>query len=274
MHSREAWARKLPEASCDLKSTLAALLFLAATLPASAIAQEPVLELDHVFIVVPPGGAEAIEALRQSGITVDTEVIRHEGQGTASVSALFENAYIELLWVDSSVAVDSAHYLDIIAFRRAAAWRETGSSPFGIGLHLLSGDASDLRVPYHLLSISGTQLNYVRRARGRPGRRAEPRTSPMRSRPLTLLLPALAAWLAACGGDAPPAERPAETAAPAPSADPAAPSGTTPSASPPATAPEASGTGGSPGCRCLVRSASPGSTFDWLSSSSTAVRQC
>ena len=161
MHSREAWARKLPEASCDLKSTLAALLFLAATLPASAVAQEPVLELDHVFIVVPPGGAEAIEALRQSGITVDTEVIRHEGQGTASVSALFENAYIELLWVDSSVAVDSAHQLDVMAFRRAAAWRETGSSPFGIGLHLLSGDASDLRVPYHLLSISGTQLNYV-----------------------------------------------------------------------------------------------------------------
>lgn len=144
-----------------MKSALAALLLLAATLPAPAIAQDPVLELDHVYIVVPPGGAKAIEALRESGITVDTEVIRHEGQGTASVSALFENAYLELLWVDSSVAVDSAHEPDIAAFRRAAAWRETGASPFGIGLHLLSGHPSDLRVPYHLLPISGTQMSYI-----------------------------------------------------------------------------------------------------------------
>ena len=61
------------------------------------------------------------------------------------------------MWVDSSVMVDSAHQLDVVDFRRAAAWRQTGASPFGIGLHFLCGGPSDLRVPFRLDAVPDTR---------------------------------------------------------------------------------------------------------------------
>lgn len=113
-------------------------------------AQEPVLELDHVYIVVPPGAVAGIQALRRAGLVIDSAVNRHEGQGTASVAAFFENGYLELLWVDSSVTVDSLHRQDWADFVRARDWRATGASPFGAGLHFMSGGVSDLGLPVRL----------------------------------------------------------------------------------------------------------------------------
>ena len=118
--------------------------------PRSVAAQAPVLVLDHVYIVVEPGAAAALQALRQAGLVVDSSVHRHPGEGTASVAAFFDNAYLELLWVDSSVAVDSLHGEDWAAFVRAQDWRRSGASPFGFGLHFLSGSVADLRVPMRL----------------------------------------------------------------------------------------------------------------------------
>ena len=47
-------------------------------------ASEPLLELDHLFVIV-PDPAEAVAALATAGITVDeTSVMRHDGSGTAS----------------------------------------------------------------------------------------------------------------------------------------------------------------------------------------------
>jgi hypothetical protein len=110
-------------------------------------AQTPVLELDHVYVVVTPPAASAAQALERAGLVVDSEVTRHEGEGTASIAAFFDNAYLEIIWVDSSVPVDSAHRLEVADFRRAAAWPQSGASPFGLGLHFLSGTAADLPVP-------------------------------------------------------------------------------------------------------------------------------
>lgn len=118
-------------------------------------APAPVLELDHVYILVPPGAAEAVHALRTAGVTVDTQPDRHEGEGTTSIAAFFENGYLELMWVDSSVTVDSAHLADVADFERGSAWRETGASPFGVGLHFLSGDRSSLGVPFRLVPVPG-----------------------------------------------------------------------------------------------------------------------
>ncbi|MEP7326115.1 MAG: hypothetical protein ABI836_09225 [Gemmatimonadota bacterium] len=118
--------------------------------PRTLQAQAPVLELDHVYIVVPPGAASEAEALRRVGLVVDSEVARHDGEGTASIAAFFDNVYLELIWVDSSVAVDSAHQRDLGDFLRAAAWRESGASPFGVGLHFLSGTRADLGLPVRL----------------------------------------------------------------------------------------------------------------------------
>jgi hypothetical protein len=127
-----------------------AVLALGGSSPSASAAQSPLLELDHIYIVVPPGAVSSVEALRQAGILVDTGVARHEGQGTASMAAFFENAYLELLWVDSSVTVDSMHRLDAADFVRAAAWRHSGATPVGVGLHLLRGTPADLEIPFRL----------------------------------------------------------------------------------------------------------------------------
>ncbi len=67
----------------------AALLTISGGSPGT-IGATPVLELDHVYIVVPPGGAAAAQALRQIGLVIDSSVNRHVGQGTASMAAFFE----------------------------------------------------------------------------------------------------------------------------------------------------------------------------------------
>ena len=119
---------------------LSVLLYL---LAAPALAQRPILEFDHFYIVVQPPASHAADALRRVGIVVDTAITHHDGQGTASMAAFFENAYLELLWVDSAVTVDSTHISDLADFRRAANWRDSGASPFGLGLHFLAGSAAD-----------------------------------------------------------------------------------------------------------------------------------
>ena len=110
-------------------------------------AQTPRVELDHVFIVVTPGAAAEIAALRGAGFTVAADARKHDGQGTASVAAYFENAYLELIWVDSSVSVTREHAKTAQWFRDAAAWRVNGHSPFGFGLRRVAGDTSALPVP-------------------------------------------------------------------------------------------------------------------------------
>jgi hypothetical protein len=116
----------------------------------STVAPAPRLELDHAYIVVEPGGAAGIDALRRAGLTVAAEPRRHEGQGTASVSAMFENAYLELIWVDSTVPVDADHLATFEWFQRASAWRSNGRSPFGLGMRRLPGDTAPLPVPVRL----------------------------------------------------------------------------------------------------------------------------
>lgn len=132
------------------------ILLLVPATSSPLAAQGARLELDHAYVLVPPGGADAVKALEHAGIAIDTAAVRHEGEGTTSLVAFFENAYLELMWVDSSVAVDSAHQLDLAEFRRATAWRETGASPFGVGLHFLSGTLADLAVPHRQDAIPET----------------------------------------------------------------------------------------------------------------------
>ena len=58
-----------------------------ACVPASLSAtdvQTPVLELDHVYIVVSPGAHPELQALRRVGLVLDSSVNRHDGEGPAS----------------------------------------------------------------------------------------------------------------------------------------------------------------------------------------------
>jgi hypothetical protein len=109
-------------------------------------APKPLVELDHVYVVV-PDYQDAARHLGEAGITLDTAFVsRHEGGGTASVSALFENAYLEILWVEPTVSVEEANRSDVEEFVRATAWSEGEPSPFGIGLRRTPGAPDSL--PY------------------------------------------------------------------------------------------------------------------------------
>jgi len=88
------------------------------------------LWVDHVFCLVEPGFPEE-EDLRAAGFAVDFGR-EHAGQGTRNRLVLFENAYLELIWVsDEAEAEQNVLRLD----RRAS-----GPCPFGIGLQGLIDD--------------------------------------------------------------------------------------------------------------------------------------
>jgi len=104
------------------------------------------LERDHIFIWVAPGAPEAA-TLQKMGLYTDSKVHKHVGQGTSSKVFMFENAYLELIWVDESeVARRKSQDMgtDLIA---RVAWRQTGASPFGIGLNNRAAGGSTLPFP-------------------------------------------------------------------------------------------------------------------------------
>jgi hypothetical protein len=117
-----------------------------AVLLPQAAAQTPRVELDHVYIVVQPGGAKEIAALESAGFNV-APPRQHDGEGTTSVAAMFDNAYVELMWLDSTLSVTAEHAASAQQFRDAAAWRVSRHSPFGIGLRRLPGETGDFPFP-------------------------------------------------------------------------------------------------------------------------------
>jgi hypothetical protein len=87
-------------------------------------------ELDHLFICVSRGAAEA-SALAAFGLNEGKPNV-HPGQGTACRRFFFRNGYIELLWVSNEAEAQSE------AIRPTHLWerwvgRGSGSCPFGIG---------------------------------------------------------------------------------------------------------------------------------------------
>ena len=88
-------------------------------------------ELCHLFVFV-DDRAVALAALDTCGLA---ESFRrtHDGQGTANVCACFDNAYLELLWPEDQGALASVSVARTRLAERSR-WRETGASPFGIGL--------------------------------------------------------------------------------------------------------------------------------------------
>jgi hypothetical protein len=133
------------------------------------VAQQRVVEFDHVYIVVPAEALSShIQALCAAGFVVSRDTSRHEGQGTASVSVLFENAYLELLWVDRNVSVEAAQQEEFAFFERATDWLSNGTSPFGIGLRRTGEAGTELGVPVRHYSTTwmrpGTSIELLRGA--------------------------------------------------------------------------------------------------------------
>ncbi|SON57964.1 hypothetical protein HDIA_4423 [Hartmannibacter diazotrophicus] len=124
------------------------------------------LELDHVFVFVEPDhgrpGGRVYDVLTEGGL-VETGRRRHEGQGTANVGFVFDNAFLELIWV-VDVQEARAPELDRAGVNRRADWRFHGGSPYGIAVrtegelpfetwpYRFSGMPDDLHMPVAVAS--------------------------------------------------------------------------------------------------------------------------
>jgi len=111
----------------------------------SAASSEPQLEFDHVWIVVTRDAPERA-ALERAGLKISPDVNRHDGQGTASISAEFLNAYLELMWPDPTVSVAPGAERGVEKFKNRMNWRTSGWCPIGIGLHR-AGPSTTLPFP-------------------------------------------------------------------------------------------------------------------------------
>jgi hypothetical protein len=95
-------------------------------------AQSPMVELDHVYVTVSDHQG-AIETLRAAGLNLDEAMFaQHEGRGAGSAFAIFDNAYLEIVWPDSSVSLSDDNRAEFDHLTRAATWDVL--SPFGVGL--------------------------------------------------------------------------------------------------------------------------------------------
>lgn len=104
------------------------------------------VEVDHILIWVRPGAPE-VAALHASGLRVGERRTHHTGNGTSSVSVFFENAYLELLYLDHHVSDAAVSDAERAANQRRAHWRDTGAVPFGIGLRRLVDAPDSLPFP-------------------------------------------------------------------------------------------------------------------------------
>jgi hypothetical protein len=104
------------------------------------------LERDHIFIWVSQGAPEAA-MLQKLGLHTDGRIHKHVGQGTSSMVFLFENAYLELIWIDEPEVARRKNQEIGTDLMARAAWRQTGTSPFGVGLHHRDAGSSNLPFP-------------------------------------------------------------------------------------------------------------------------------
>jgi hypothetical protein len=86
------------------------------------------LELDHVFCMVPPDG-DWPQRLADGGWELDAGT-RHAGQGTRNRRLAWDGQYLELVWVEDRAEAEA----NPLRLDRRAEWVATGASPFGIGL--------------------------------------------------------------------------------------------------------------------------------------------
>jgi hypothetical protein len=87
------------------------------------------MELDHVFVFIDPRST-AIADLEAKGLTV-TYRRDHLGQGTANACFVFDNAFLELLWLTNEAEVRSPVISRTKLWERSQ-WQTMGSCPYGL----------------------------------------------------------------------------------------------------------------------------------------------
>ncbi len=95
------------------------------------------MEIDHIFICVPPNANEA-ELLKDFGFTEGT-ANEHPGQGTANRRFFFNNAFIELLFLKDTDEAQSKLTQPTMLYERLTS-ESNNVSPFGICFRPSDGD--------------------------------------------------------------------------------------------------------------------------------------
>lgn len=134
-----------PVPMCKTLGFGALALILLAVGAVSATAQSRI-EMDHVWIMVSPNAPERA-ALERAGFQISPDTNRHDGQGTASITAEFENSYLELMWPDSTVTVAPGLERAAEKFRQRMLWRSSGWCPIGVGLRRTTASSDALPFP-------------------------------------------------------------------------------------------------------------------------------
>jgi hypothetical protein len=113
--------------------------------------QEAAFELDHFFVAV-PGPDTGVELLERAGFLLGTSH-EHPGQGTESRGVLFENVYLELIWLANPEEANSPPIRRTRLAERIDP--SSGACPFGLGLRrngeaevVLPFETWDYRPPY------------------------------------------------------------------------------------------------------------------------------
>lgn len=87
------------------------------------------LTFDHIFCFCKPPATHEVGVTSKEGFTL-TDQKGHSGQGTANRCIIFEENYLEFIFLNNlDDAVANPLRLD-----RRSNWKETKFSPFGIGL--------------------------------------------------------------------------------------------------------------------------------------------
>jgi hypothetical protein len=122
------------------------ILVFMALATASAVAGNPGIEVDHVWIMVSQNAPERA-ALERAGFQISNDVNHHEGTGTSSVTVEFENTYLELIYLDPKVPVAAGMERAAEKYRQRTLWRTSGWCPIGIGFRHNSASNEPLPFP-------------------------------------------------------------------------------------------------------------------------------
>lgn len=123
------------------------------------------LEVDHLQIYT-GGGLPNIFALQGLGLNNANQIVRREIQGTASMLFFFENAYLEIISVEDEIAFRHYSAQTRMNLLERSQWRQTGASPFGVGLRPIASNHFDselLMDDYKFSTESGypeTKINF------------------------------------------------------------------------------------------------------------------
>ena len=96
------------------------------------------LELDHVFVCASDAPL-ARQALADFGLQFGAHHV-HKGQGTASVAACFDNAYLELIEQHDDAELRSDVVSSVNLWERVH-WHDTGACPIGLALRTTGAPA-------------------------------------------------------------------------------------------------------------------------------------